>query len=142
MENFNKESTSQQPYWNPENRAAGASSSSGTAARMKLADKAGDIKIALPTSAAKLWTTRRFPRNSCRRSRRHSLNSPYSRRSNLRRRPLSRQQNTRHRQLRSSDQRQGMVGDFEDILKRYPAQTLAAAAFLGFLVGGAFRRYD
>ena len=29
----------------------------------------------------------------------------------------------------------GMVGDFEDILKRYPAQTLAAAAFLGFLVG-------
>jgi len=35
----------------------------------------------------------------------------------------------------------GMVGDFEDILKRYPAQTLAAAAFLGFLVG-RFRGYD
>jgi hypothetical protein len=35
-----------------------------------------------------------------------------------------------------------MVGDFEDIMKRYPAQTLAAAAFLGFLQGhfskGAF----
>ena len=37
MENFNKESTSQQPYWNPENRA-------GTAARMKLADKGADMK--------------------------------------------------------------------------------------------------
>jgi hypothetical protein len=35
-----------------------------------------------------------------------------------------------------------MADDFEDILKRYPAQTLAAAAFLGFLVGRAFRRYD
>jgi hypothetical protein len=35
-----------------------------------------------------------------------------------------------------------MVGDFEDILKRYPAPTLAAAAFLGFLLGRAFRRYD
>jgi hypothetical protein len=36
----------------------------------------------------------------------------------------------------------GMVDDSEDILKRYPAQTLAAAAFLGFLVGRAFCRYD
>jgi len=36
----------------------------------------------------------------------------------------------------------GMVDDFGDTLKRYPAQTLAAAAFLGFLVGRAFRRYD
>lgn len=36
----------------------------------------------------------------------------------------------------------GMVDDFKDILKRYPAQTLTAAAFLGFLVGRAFRRYD
>jgi len=44
METFNKESTSQQPYWNPENRAAGASSSSGTAARIKLADKGADMK--------------------------------------------------------------------------------------------------
>jgi hypothetical protein len=35
-----------------------------------------------------------------------------------------------------------MVDDVEDILKRYPAQTLAAAAFLGFFVGRAFRRYD
>jgi hypothetical protein len=35
-----------------------------------------------------------------------------------------------------------MVDDFEDILKRYPAQTLAAAAFLGFLAGHAFCRYD
>ena len=35
MENFSKESTSQQPYWNPENRAAGASSSSGTTRDMK-----------------------------------------------------------------------------------------------------------
>jgi hypothetical protein len=33
-------------------------------------------------------------------------------------------------------------GDFEGILKRYSAQTLAAAAFLGFLLGRAFRRYD
>jgi hypothetical protein len=40
MENFNKESTSQQPYWNHENRAIAAGSSSGTAARMKLADMA------------------------------------------------------------------------------------------------------
>ncbi len=32
MDNFDKESTSPQPYWNLENRAAGASSSSGTAA--------------------------------------------------------------------------------------------------------------
>jgi len=32
----------------------------------------------------------------------------------------------------------GMVDDFEDILKCYPAQTLAAAAFLGFLVGALF----
>jgi ElaB/YqjD/DUF883 family membrane-anchored ribosome-binding protein len=37
---------------------------------------------------------------------------------------------------------QGMVDDFEVTLKRYPAQTLAAAAFLGFLVGRAFRRCD
>jgi ElaB/YqjD/DUF883 family membrane-anchored ribosome-binding protein len=36
----------------------------------------------------------------------------------------------------------GMVADFEVTLQRYPAQTLAAAAFLGFLVGRAFRRYD
>jgi len=36
----------------------------------------------------------------------------------------------------------GMVDDIEDVLKRYPAQTLAAAAVLGFLVGRAFRRYD
>ncbi|HWN74237.1 MAG TPA: hypothetical protein VNO13_00740 [Candidatus Udaeobacter sp.] len=36
----------------------------------------------------------------------------------------------------------GMVDDFEAILKLYPAQTLAAAAFLGFLVGRAFHRYD
>jgi hypothetical protein len=35
-----------------------------------------------------------------------------------------------------------MVDDFEVTLKRYPAQTLAATAFLGFLVGRAFRRYD
>jgi len=42
----------------------------------------------------------------------------------------------------SSDHVKGMVDDFEDILKRYPAQTLAAAAFLGFLIGRAFRRYD
>jgi len=43
---------------------------------------------------------------------------------------------------RRSNQRRGMVGDIEDILKRYPAQTLAAAAFFGFLLGRAFRRYD
>jgi hypothetical protein len=59
MENFNKESTSQQPYWNPENRAAGASSSPETAARMKLADKAADMKHRV--SAAKPWTNSTIP---------------------------------------------------------------------------------
>src|SRR5260370_32265977 len=59
MENFNKESTSQQPYWNSENRAAGASSSPGTAARMKLADKAADMKDCV--TAAKPWTNSTIP---------------------------------------------------------------------------------
>src|SRR6266851_4283663 len=59
METFNKESTSQQPYWNPENRAAGASSSSGTAARTKLADKAADMKDRV--TAAKPWTNSTIP---------------------------------------------------------------------------------
>jgi hypothetical protein len=35
-----------------------------------------------------------------------------------------------------------MVNDFANNMKRYPAQTLAAAARLGFLAGRAFRRYD
>ena len=59
MENFNKESTSQQPYWNSENRVAGASSSPGTAARMKLADKAADMKDRV--TAAKPWTNSTIP---------------------------------------------------------------------------------
>jgi hypothetical protein len=58
MENFNKESTSQQPYRNPENRAVAASSSSGTAARMKLADMAADMKDRV---TAKPWTNSTIP---------------------------------------------------------------------------------
>lgn len=59
MDNFNNESNSQQPHWNPENRAAGANSSSATAVRMKLADKAADMKDRV--TAAKPWTNSTIP---------------------------------------------------------------------------------
>jgi hypothetical protein len=109
---------------------------------MKLADKAGDMRIALPNFGRKTVDNSTIPAKQL-----HSLSTPQPQLSILAAikfpaPPTQRQRNTRHRQLRSSDQRQGMVDDFEDILKRYPAQTLAAAAFLGFLVGRAFCRYD
>ena len=45
MDDFNKQSTPQPAYCKPENRVAGdAGSGAGTAARMKLADKAADLK--------------------------------------------------------------------------------------------------
>jgi hypothetical protein len=105
MEIFNKESTHQQPYWNPENRAAGASSRSGTAARMKLADKSADMKDRV--TAAKPWTNSTIPAKQL-----QALSSPQSQLSILAvikfpAPPLSRQQDTRHRQRRSSDQPQG-----------------------------------
>ncbi len=143
MDNFNKESTSQQPYWNLENRAAGANSSSATAVRMKLADKAADMKDrvtdfgrktvdklddsretaagALDATASTLHT-RGDQISGAAHSAANKIHATanYVRQTNLK----------------------GMVDDVEDILKRYPAQTLAAAAFLGFLIGRAFRRFD
>ena len=45
MDDFNKQSTLQPPYWKPENCVAGdAGSGAGTGAGMKLADKAADMK--------------------------------------------------------------------------------------------------
>ena len=130
MENFNKESTSQQPYWNPENRAAGAGSSPGTAARMKLAD---NIRYERSRYRRKvLGNLDDSTRNSCRRRRRHSSTL------HLRGDQISGAAHSAANKIHATANyvRQtnvkGMVDDFEDILKRYPAQTLAAAALCDF----------
>jgi ElaB/YqjD/DUF883 family membrane-anchored ribosome-binding protein len=143
MDEFNKES-SQQPYWKPGNPTAGdPNSGAGTAARMELAEKAADIKDrvadfgrktvdkiddsretaagALDATASTLHTRGdQLSGAAHSAASKISATADYVRQTNLK----------------------GMAEDVEDILKRHPAQTLAAAAILGFLVGRAFRNND
>jgi ElaB/YqjD/DUF883 family membrane-anchored ribosome-binding protein len=143
MDNFNKESTRQQPYWNPENRAAGASSISGTAARMKLADKAADMKDRVTDFGRKAVDKLDDSRETTAGALDATASTLYTRGDQISGAAHS-AANKIHATANYVRQTnvKGMVDDFEDILKRYPAQTLAAAAFLGFLVGRALRRYD
>jgi ElaB/YqjD/DUF883 family membrane-anchored ribosome-binding protein len=143
MDNFNKESTSQQPYWNLENRAAGASSSSATAARMKLADKAADMKDRVTDFGRKAVDKLDDSRETAAVALDATASTLHSRGdqiSGAAHSAANKIHATAH-YVRQTNVK-GMVDDLEEILKRYPAQTLAAAAFLGFLVGRALRRYD
>ena len=143
MDNFNNESNSQQPHWNPENRAAGANSSSATAVRMKLADKAADMKDRLTDFGRKAVDKLDDSRETAAGALDATASTLHSRGDQISGAAHS-TANKIHATANYVRQTnvKGMVDDIEDILKRYPAQTLAAAAFLGFLVGRAFRRFD
>jgi ElaB/YqjD/DUF883 family membrane-anchored ribosome-binding protein len=143
MDNFNKESTSPQPHWNPENRAAAASSSSATAVRMKLADKAADMKDRVTDFGRKAVDKLDDSRETAAGALDATASTLHTRGDQISGAAHS-AANKIHataNYVRETNVK-GMVDDIEDILKRYPAQTLAAAAFLGFLVGRAFRRFD
>ena len=144
MDNLNKESTSQQPYWSPEDRVAGdAGSGAGTAARMKLTDKAADMKDRVTDFGRKAVDKLDESRETAAGALDATASTLHSRGDQISGAAQS-AANKIHATANYVRQTnvKGMVDDIEDILKRHPAQTLAAAAFLGFLVGRVFRRFD
>ena len=144
MDNFNKEPTSQQPYGSPEDRVAGdAGSGAGTAARMKLADKAADMKDRVTDFGRKAVDKLDESRETAAGALDATASTLHSRGDQISGAAQS-AANKIHATANYVRQTnlKGMVDDIEDVLKRYPAQTLVAAAVLGFLVGRAFRRYD
>ena len=143
MDNFNKESASQHPHWNPENRAAEANSGSATAVRMKLADKAADMKDRVTDFGRKAVDKLDDSRETAAGALDATASTLHTRGDQISGAAHSTADkiHATANYVRQTNVK-GMVDDIEDILKRHPAQTLAAAAFLGFLVGRAFRRFD
>jgi len=144
MDDFNKQSTSQQPYWKPENRIAGdTGSGAGTAARMKLADKAADMKDRVTDFGRKAVDKLDDSRLTAAEALDATATTLHSRGDQLSGAAHSAADKVHAtaNYVRNTDLK-GMADDVEDILKRYPAQALATAAFLGFLLGRAFRRYE
>jgi ElaB/YqjD/DUF883 family membrane-anchored ribosome-binding protein len=144
MDDFNKQSTPQPPYWKPENRVAGdAGCGAGTAARMKLPDKAADMKDRVTDFGRQAVGTLDHSRETAAEALDATASTLHSRGDQLSgaaHSAASKIHSTAN-YVRNTDLR-GMAVDVEHMLKRYPAQTLAAAAFWGFLVGRAFRGYD
>jgi len=143
MDNFNNKSNSQQPHWNPEKGAAEANSSSATAVRMKLADKAADMKDRVTDFGRKAVDKLDDSRETAAGALDATASTLHTRGdqiSGAAHSTANKIQASANYVRQTSVKR--MVDDIEDILKRHPAQTLAAAAFLGFLVGRAFRRFD
>jgi ElaB/YqjD/DUF883 family membrane-anchored ribosome-binding protein len=144
MADFNKQSTLQPPYWKPENRVAGdAGSGAGTAARMKLADKAADMKDRVTDFGRKAVDTLDHSRETAAEALDATASTLHSRGDQLCGAAYSAASkiHSTANYVRNTDLK-GMADDVEHMLKRHPVQTLAAAAFLGFLVGRAFRGYD
>jgi hypothetical protein len=144
MDNFARESSSRPPYWKPENRVAGdAGSGTGTAARMKLADRAADITDRVTDFGRKAVDTLDHSRETAAEAFDATASTLHSRGDQLSGAAHSAASkiHSSANYVRNTDLK-GMADDLEHMLKRYRAQTLAVAAFLGFLVGRAFRRYD
>ena len=144
MDDFKKQSTPQPSYWKPENRVAGdAGSGAGTAARMKLVDKAADMRDRATDFRRKAVDTLDHSRETAAEvldATASTLHSRGEQLSGAAHSAASKIHSTAN-YVRNTDLK-SMADDVEHMLKRYPAQALAAAAFLGFLVGRAFRGYD
>ncbi len=143
MDNFNNHSPSQQSHWNPESRAARGNSSSATAIPMKLADKAADMKERVAGIGRKAVDKLDDSRETAAGALDATASTLHTRgdQISVATHSAANKIHSTANYVRNTDVK-GMVDDIENILKRYPAQTLAAAAFFGFLVGRAFRRFD
>jgi hypothetical protein len=143
MDEFNQQSA-QQPYWKPEDRVAGdTSTGSGAATRMKLAEKAADIKDRVADLGRKTVGKIDDSRETAAGALDATASTLHSRGDQL-----SGAAHTAANKLSVSadyvrqTSLKGMASDVQEVLKRYPVRTLAAGAVLGFLVARAFRGHD
>jgi ElaB/YqjD/DUF883 family membrane-anchored ribosome-binding protein len=151
MDDFNNEKTPQPPYWQPENRVAGGSSSSsssgstGSAAApvRKLSETAADVKdkvTDLGRRAVRGLDDSRETAAHAMDKTASSLHSGADQFSSATHSAASHLQSGAD-YVRQTNLR-GMVSDVQDIIKRYPGQSLAAAAILGFLLARGLRSSD
>jgi ElaB/YqjD/DUF883 family membrane-anchored ribosome-binding protein len=145
MDDFNKESA-QHPYLKPEESDAGDKSFStgaGTAARMKLSEKAADIKDRVADFGRKTVDKIDDSRETAAGALDATASTLHSRGDQLSgaAHSAANKISATAEYVRQTNLK-GMAEDVQDILKRYPTQTLVAAAVLGFLVARAFRGND
>jgi ElaB/YqjD/DUF883 family membrane-anchored ribosome-binding protein len=130
---------------NRESAADVASTAAGTAARMKrsITDKASEAKDALSDlgrkAADKFEDSRQNTASALDRTA-TSLHSGSDQLSDLGHTAADRLQSTAD-YLRETDLK-NMGQDIQDLIRRYPAQCLGAAAVLGFLIARGLRRND
>lgn len=143
MDDFNKESA-QEPYLKPEDRIAGDTSiGPGTATRMKLSEKAADIKDRVTDFGRKTVNKIDDSRETAAGALEATASTLHSRGDQLAgaARTAANKLSATADYVRQTNLN-GMAGDIQEVLKRYPVQTLAAGAVLGFLLARAFRGHD
>ena len=149
MEDFNEKP--QPPYWQPENRVAGGSSSSGSggstgsaaAPARKLAETAADMKDKVSDLGRRAIHGIDDSRETAAQAMDKTASSLHSGADQF---SGAAHSAADHIQSTADYVRQtnlkGMVSDVQDIIKRYPGQSLAAAAILGFLLARGLRSGD
>jgi ElaB/YqjD/DUF883 family membrane-anchored ribosome-binding protein len=136
MDDYNKQ-PGQPGYGQPE------SSGAGTAARMKISEKAADLKEKVADFGRKTVDSIDNSRQSAAgalESTASTLHSSGDQLSDVAHSAANKIQATAD-YVRQTDLR-GMAEDVTNIVKRYPGQSLAVAAVLGFLVARGFRSND
>jgi|SRR5437016_5433821 len=131
-------------YNNPNNPIGqpsyGQSESTGTAARMKLADTAADVKEKVANfgrrAVDRIEEQRRTAAGALERTA-STLHSGGDQLSDVAHTAANKIQATAE-YVRETDLK-GMVADVQDVVKRYPGPSLAIAAVLGFLVARGIR---
>lgn len=147
MDDFN-DKPQQPPYWQPENRGAGGPSSSGApgsaaAPARKLAETAADVKDKVTDLGRRAIHGIDDSRETAAQAMDKTASSLHSGADQL-----SGAAHSAANRLQSSadyvrqTNLKGMVSDVQDIIKRYPGQSLAAAAILGFLLARGLRSGD
>ncbi len=122
--------------------SVGSSSTAGAAARMKktISDRAADAKEAvndLSRKAADKWDNSRQSAADALERTAGTLHSSADQVSDLGHTAAERVQTTAE-YFRETDF-QGIMEDFQDMVRRYPAQSIAAAAIAGFLLARGLR---
>ncbi|HEY1423110.1 MAG TPA: hypothetical protein VGF20_06645 [Candidatus Acidoferrum sp.] len=141
MDEFNNNETKQTPYWQPENGVAG-NTGTGTAARMKRSDSidATDVK----EKVAELGRRTVDKIDDSRQSAAAGLDATASRLHSSGQQ-LSGAAHTAADKLHATadyvrqNDLKAMADDVQEIMKKYPVHSLAAAAILGFLVARGLR---
>lgn len=138
MDEFNNE-TKRDPYWQPENGVAG-NAGTGTAARMKRSDSSSDVKEKVADLGRRAFDKLDDSRQSTAdgldvtASKLHAGGEQISGATHSAADKL----HATAEYVRDNDLK-AMAGDVQEIMRKYPVHSLAAAAILGFLVARSLR---